>query len=152
MFRLTKIIYDCNFYYTIKELLKTLIYSHRDALLLVLNAFSNVRLKPLSNLTIDQVLSAEQADNMHTIIITGKHKTGINCKLSIPRETFKELHDFCLRLKRELKVSDNSHVGYVSKISYFYFYFLMATFYDFSLIRRYFFSFPPTKIFPPTCI
>ena len=85
-------------------------HSYRDALLLALNAFANVRLKPLQCLTVDNVKRRE--DNGPTVIykIQGQFKTGRNCLISLPSELSVFIVDFCNKLQEKRHCADEQKV------------------------------------------
>jgi len=75
-----------------------------------MNAFANVRLAPLQNLRINDVMSAKDEGDQHTITIIGKHKTGRKCILTLPNELFEELKEFSERLILEQEANNETQV------------------------------------------
>jgi len=88
------------------------IIQNRNCLILALNSFANVRLKPLQNLTISHVKNAVCTDDTVGINIIGQHKTGKKCDLNISLELFEELKHFCTRLMTEQEATESGKVPY----------------------------------------
>lgn len=84
---------------------------YRNALLLSLNAFSNVRIRPLSNMKLKHVSEAKHDNKVATLLVPGKHKTGNKCSLSLSLRLFNELKRFCTRLEQEKKATPETYVS-----------------------------------------
>jgi len=75
-----------------------------------MNAFCNVRLQPLQNLKIKDIINASEEEETTTIISFGKHKTGRKCPLTMPNELFTHLKNFVDRIRQEQNVIDDTPV------------------------------------------
>jgi len=88
-------------------------FRHRNALLLALNAFCNVRLAPLQNMTLKHVKSAFVEEDKTTLLILGRHKTGQKCSINLPNKIFDQLKIFCERLRNEQDAKSESPVHFL---------------------------------------
>lgn len=94
------------------------IFRFRNALLLTLNAFANVRLKPLQNLTIDHVKKSVTSGRTQQLLIIGKHKTGRICKINLPIEVGDYLTKFVQLMESKMTCSPDQKVQ-IFNIYYF---------------------------------